>query len=398
MNTSRVMSYPWKSSVILAPMSKGSNLPFRRLCCDFGVKTTISEMIFASALAKGNRKDLALLRRAPQEECFGVQILTKNPDDLDIVVPIIEESGADFIDLNCGCPIDEAVKRGMGATLLDRPNRLEQLLERMEKVCHIPFTVKLRSGYKEGHINIKQTSKMAEDHHASGIVVHGRTREQRYTGTADWNMVKLAVETVKIPVVGNGDILTWYEAEDRLELSHAQGVMIGRGALIKPWIFQEIEEKRDLNLTPQERVEVYSRLTRYMLEHFGNDAHGQRTTSSFMSWHFDLLTRYRYLPESSWHEKSYEHPLIQTRLNNIYEGHPLDIVLASYGKNWRQTLGNIFVEANANGYSQEWLEEKLSALAPEIIANYQEQIKRKAEKKTTCEEPVSANGLPYNQV
>ena len=100
-------------------------------------------------------------------------------------------------------------------------------------------------------------------------------------------MVKRAVESVNIPVIGNGDILTWYEAQDRLNLSGATGLMIGRGALIKPWIFQELREKTDLDLTPQERIAIYLRLTNYMLEHFGDDAHGQRTVSSFLFWHFD---------------------------------------------------------------------------------------------------------------
>lgn len=392
-----LMDTPWKSSVILAPMSKGSNLPFRRLCCEYGAGTTVSEMIFASALGKRNRKDLALLRRHPSEKCFGVQILTNSPDDLNEAVPIIEESGADFIDLNCGCPIDEAVSKGMGANLLDRTKRLENILERLEALCHIPFTVKLRSGYKEGHTNIAETAKMAEKHRAAGLVVHGRTREQRYTGVADWNAVKTAVETVSIPVVGNGDILTWYEAEDRLKLSGACGVMIGRGALIKPWIFQEIRDKKDLNPSARERIAVYLRLAEYMLEHFGSDAHGRRTSASFMAWHFDLLTRWRFLPREEWYGASLEHPLIQTRLNGVYEGDPLDIVLAGYGKRLRLQLADIFIEGAAEKRPQNWLEEKISALAPEIIADHRRRMAEKAAKQEAkaAPESQSSSGLPF---
>lgn len=389
----------WNNSVILAPMSKGSNLPFRRLCCDFGVDVTVSEMIFASALSKGNRKDLALLRRAPQEQCFGVQVLTNDPEDLKNSLPIIEESGADFVDLNCGCPIDEAVNRGMGAQLLDRLKKFEQLLAVLKENAHIPYTVKLRSGYKEGHINIETTSKLAERYGASAITVHGRTREQRYTGAADWNIVKRAVENVHIPVIGNGDILTWYEAEDKKKQSGSQAIMVGRGALIKPWIFQEIREKRDLNLTPQERIAIYLRLTFYMLEHFGNDTHGQRTVSNFLLWHFDLFNRYRYLPEAQYHKDSLQHPLIQTRLDNIYEGDPLEVVLAGYGKSFRQKLANAFVFCAVDNHPQSWLNDELAAMAPELIESYRQQARRKAEAKAAKEQAqTSASGLPFCEV
>ncbi|MGM9991846.1 MAG: tRNA-dihydrouridine synthase family protein [Candidatus Bruticola sp.] len=376
----------WNNSVILAPMSRGSNLPFRRLCCNFGATITISEMIFASALAKGNRKDLALLRRAPQERCFGVQVLTNNPEDLKNSIPIIEESGADFIDLNCGCPIDEAVNKGMGAQLLDRLKKLELLLEVLQKNAHIPYTVKLRSGYKEGHINIETTSNLAEKYGACAITVHGRTREQRYTGAADWSVVKRAVDSVSIPVIGNGDILTWYEAEDKQLPSGAQGIMIGRGALIKPWIFQEIRDKIDLDLSPKERAAIYLQLTNYMLEHFGSDAHGQRTVSNFLVWHFDLFSRYRYLPEEKYHQSSRQHPLIQTRLDNIYEGDPLDIVLAGYGKTFRQKLANTFVLCAADQHDRTWLYEELAALAPELKEQYSRQAKQRAEQKAAKEQ------------
>lgn len=389
----------WNNSVILAPMSKGSNLPFRRLCCDFGVDVTVSEMIFASALSKGNRKDLALLRRAPQEQCFGVQVLTNNPEDLKNSIPIIEEAGADFIDLNCGCPIDEAVNKGMGAQLLDRLKKFEQLLAVLKENTHIPYTVKLRAGYKEGHVNIETTSKLAEEYGASAITVHGRTREQRYTGAADWNIVKRAVENVHIPVIGNGDILTWYEAEDKKAQSGAQAIMIGRGALIKPWIFQELREKRDLNLTPQERIAIYLRLTIYMLEHFGNDTHGQRTVSNFLLWHFDLFNRYRYLPEAQYHQDSLQHPLIQTRLDNIYDGDPLEVVLAGYGKSFRQKLANAFVLCASDNHPQSWLNDELAAMAPELIESYRQQVKHKAEAKAAKEQAkASASGLPFCDV
>ncbi len=391
----------WENSIVLAPMSKGSNLPFRRLCCEFGATVTVSEMIFASSLAQGKRKDQALLRRSPLEKCFGVQLLTNRPEELSACLPIIEASGADFVDLNCGCPVTEMTERGMGAQLLDRLTRLEKLLEVLEKEAHIPFTVKLRAGYKAGHVNIQTTARMAQEHGACAIAVHGRTREQRYTGTADWNVVKQAVESVNIPVIGNGDILTWYEAQDRLNLSGATGLMIGRGALIKPWIFQELREKTDLDLTPQERIAIYLRLTNYMLEHFGDDAHGQRTVSSFLFWHFDLFNRYRYLPYDQYYEASLQHPLIQTRLNNIYDGPPLEVALAGYGKSFRQDMANLFVKCAAEKHPQVWLENELLPLAQKLMENYRRQAEEKAAEKALKEAQKqaqpSSSGLPFNE-
>ena len=389
------MSIVWSNSLVLAPMSKGSNLPFRRLCVEFGADITVSEMLFASALAKGNRKDLALLRRSPQERFFGVQVLTNNPQELREVLPIIANSGADFIDLNCGCPIDQAVQRGMGAQLLDRLSRLEQLLAVLKEESPLPFTVKLRSGYKEGQVNIEKTLRLVEAYGAAAAIIHGRTREQRYTGVADWQVVKYGVQNSQLPIIGNGDILTWYEAQDRQLLSGAAGLMVGRGALIKPWIFQEIKEKRDLDLSPSQRVAIYWQLTNYMLEHFGDDSHGQRTTTSFMSWHFDLFSRYRYLPESQYRQASREHPLIQTRLDSVRQGDPLAIVLAGYGKSFRQKVAQIFVRNAVEERPLSHLEEELRQLAPELLESYRLQAEAKLKKKERRGEQESASGLPY---
>ena len=323
------MSAPWLAKVILAPMSKGSNLPFRRLCAAFGAEATMSEMVFSTALAKGSRRDVALMRKHPEEKLFGAQILAAQPEAAVQAALTAQEMGVDWVDLNAGCPIREALSKGCGARLLERPQHLRAVCAALASNLKIPVTVKLRSGPKAGRLNYLETGALAEEAGVSAIAIHGRDREQRYTGCADWNVVKELVEARTIPVIGNGDILTWYEAEDRLRQSGAFGIMVGRGALIKPWIFQELAEKRDLHPTHAERIEIYLRLAAYMLEHFGDDERGCRTAHSFLTWHGDFFCRYRYLPETEYRGQSRQHPLIQTRSDMpSAEDDPLSFVLA----------------------------------------------------------------------
>ncbi len=362
------MSLPWTEKIILAPMSKGSNLPFRRLCASFGAKATMSEMVFASALAKGSRRDVALMRKHPEEHLFGAQILAAQPEDAVKAGLKAQEMGVDWVDLNAGCPIREALSKGCGARLLERPQQLKAICAALVQALSVPVTVKLRSGPKASRLNYLETTRLAEEAGVSGIVVHGRDREQRYTGRADWNVVREVVQARSLPIIGNGDILTWYEAEDFLALSQAYGVMVGRGALIKPWIFQEIQEKRDLNLSANERIEVYRTLAAYMLEHFGDDERGRRTSQSFLTWHLDFLCRYRYLPEAEYHEQSQQHPLIQTRLDlPSATEQPLDFVLAVQKSALHQQIASLLLDGAQEKRPLAQISEQILALRKQAL-------------------------------
>lgn len=305
---------PWIDPVVLAPLTRGGNLPFRRLCVDFGARVTLSEMAYAGPLLRRVRKELALLKRHPSEAGFGVQLAASNPDQAVEAGLVAAEAGATFLDLNAGCPIHEAVRKGMGACLLDRPRSLGRLLEQLVRRLPIPVTVKVRTGFKESRINVLETTRIAEESGVAGITVHGRTREQRYTRAADWGLIGQVASERGVPVLGNGDLLTWYEAREKWAASGTAGVMLGRGALIKPWLFQEIREGRELAPSAEERVRIYLRLAGYMLEHFGEDDHGRERAQLFLAWHFDFFHRYRPLPPERWAERAREHPLLQTRM------------------------------------------------------------------------------------
>ncbi len=359
------MSTPWPDNLLLAPLTKGGNLPFRRLCVDFGAVITMSEMAFAGPLTRGIRKELALLRKGPTEPCFGVQLAASKPEMAIEAALLAVERGAAFVDLNAGCPIAEAVHKGMGASLLDRPRNLERLLAAMVRAVPVPVTVKLRTGFKESRINVLETSRLAEEAGVAAITVHGRTREQRYTRAADWDLIGQVVADRGVPVAGNGDVLTWYEAAWRLERSGAAGVMLGRGALIKPWLFQEILERRELCLTPAQRVSVYRRLAGYFREHFGDDEHGHRRALDFLTWHFAFFHRYRPLPPEEWEARSLAHPLLQTRMDPILSEDPLERVLAHPDEATHQQIAAILLQSGDDDEARE----RLAALAPGLAAS-----------------------------
>lgn len=297
----------------LAPLTRGGNLPFRRLCREFGATSTCSEMVYAHQLVKGRGREPALLRHHATEDNFGVQLAASKPHLAAEAARLSEGWGAKFVDLNCGCPIYDTVQKGMGARLLQKVNKLASILAAMVQAVEIPVTVKLRIGFAEDKINIRETVKAAIEAGVSGIVIHGRTREQRYSRTADWQLVSAVASEVSVPVWGNGDILTPMEARDRLKASPLAGAMLARGALTKPWLFRELAEDREWLPTAQEQWEVILRFSEYLKEHFGVDDLGRRRGLEFLAWHLDWFGRYRPLPECEWQQKAREHPLLQTR-------------------------------------------------------------------------------------
>ncbi len=287
------MKPSFTGAVIMAPMTKGSNLPYRRLCDELGATITMGEMALARKLQKQSRPEFALLRRAPSEKVFGVQLAGRQAEEMAWAAALAVERGADLVDINCGCPIDDMVRRGIGSALLQKPRRIAEMVTAMKRaVGEVPVTVKIRLGFTDDDLNYLEVARAAEDAGADALTVHGRTRTARYRRDASWTAIGEVVQAVKIPVIGNGDVLFPHEAEEKKAIAGCAGVMIARGALIKPWIFREIAEGRYLDLTAEERLAIYERYVAIGREHFGTDERGKTRLRGFLVWHFGFWCRY----------------------------------------------------------------------------------------------------------
>ena len=305
----------FRGRVFLAPLTKGGNLPFRRLCLAHGCTVTMGEMAYGYQVVRRSKSELALLRRHAEETCFGAQVAASKASDAIAAGNAAAERGASWVDLNCGCPIHDIVRRGMGATLLQRPAHLGKLVAEMVKGIPVPVSVKIRLGWTESEQNASEVARIVEESGAAALTVHGRTREQRYSRAADWDAIARIAAERSIPVIGNGDLLTWYETHARWQQSGVASVMLGRGALIKPWLFREIAEKKAYEPSASERLGIYFDLARKMKEHFRDDEKGKERTMRFLPWHFEFFCRYRPLSAERFVESSKSHPLMQTRLD-----------------------------------------------------------------------------------
>jgi tRNA-dihydrouridine synthase 3 len=290
-------------AVVLAPMTKGSNLPYRRLCQALGADVTMSEMAVVRRLQQRHRGEFALIQRAADERCFGVQLAGKRPDDLTWGAALVEERGADVVDLNLGCPIDEFTRRGLGSALLRRPGRVRALVEAMKRgVSTIPVTVKIRLGWSDDELNAVDVARAAEDGGADALTVHGRTRNARYRRAADWEAIGRVARAVRIPVIGNGDLLYPEDFDTARRQSGCRSVMVARGALIKPWIFAEARGE-PFDESPEARLAVYRRYVELGLAHWGMDERGREKFTPFLVWHLGFWCRFvpreadgRYVP------------------------------------------------------------------------------------------------------
>lgn len=282
-----------RGSLIMAPMSRGTDLPFRRLAGEWGARICVGEMAYAHKVLKRHKGELALLRRHSSETCFGVQLAGKRPQVMAEAAAMAEERGADFIDVNLGCPIDDATRRGFGAALLRRATRVGAIVEAIRGATSVPVTVKLRLGWSSEKPTYLAVARAAESAGAAAVALHARSRAQRYRRPADWSHIAALVDALSIPVIGNGDILTWQDARERLRQTGCAAVMVGRWALCKPWIFREFEQRRDIFPTAEERVALLRRYVELCREQFGDDDRGRERTRRFLVFHQDFFRRYR---------------------------------------------------------------------------------------------------------
>ncbi|XP_053202050.1 tRNA-dihydrouridine(47) synthase [NAD(P)(+)]-like [Panonychus citri] len=294
-------SIDFKGKLYLAPLTTIGNLPFRRICKELGADITCGEMAMATNILEGQASEWALLRRHKSESIFGVQLCGNNSEVITKASQLItEQCSVDFIDINMGCPIDCVYQKGAGAGLMNKTNRLNEMIYGMSQVTKVPITVKMRTGihaYKNIADKVIDNIVHFWDNKTVGLItVHGRSREQRYTKSANWEYVNECAKLSKeIPIFGSGDVLSYVDYEQKLaENPNVSGVLIGRGAIIKPWLFTEIKEKRHWDISSRERLEIIQKFANYGLEQWGSDDEGvERTRRFLLEW---LSFLYRYIP------------------------------------------------------------------------------------------------------
>lgn len=278
-----------ENNVVLAPMAGVTDLPFRLLCKEMGAGLICMEMVSAKAIFYNNKNTIDLLQIHEKECPVSLQFFGSDPKIMAEMAKKIEERPFSILDINMGCPVPKVVNNHEGSALMKDPELAEEIVRNVVKAIKKPVTVKIRKGFDEDHINAVEMAKRMEDAGASAIAVHGRTREQYYSGKADWDIIAQVKEAVSIPVIGNGDIFSPEDGKRMLEQTGCDGIMVGRGARGNPWIFRELNaylehgEKIE-RPAPQEIKEMIEKHARLQLEYKGEYT-AVREMRKHISWY-----------------------------------------------------------------------------------------------------------------
>ena len=278
-----------KNNVILAPMAGVTDLPFRLLCKEQGCGMLYSEMVSAKAILYNNKNTEELLRVTPGENPIAVQLFGADPHIMAEIAKIIEERSFDTIDINMGCPVPKVVNNGEGSALMKNPKLVGEIVSAMVKAVKKPITVKIRKGFNDQLINAPEIAHIIQESGGAAVAVHGRTREEYYSGTADWDIIRQVKERVTIPVIGNGDIFCVEDAIKMIKTTGCDGIMVGRGARGNPWIFKRINhymETGEILKKPslEETIEMILRHARLLIEYKGEFT-GIREMRKHFGWY-----------------------------------------------------------------------------------------------------------------
>ncbi len=289
MVTLRIGNVTLENNLILAPMAGVTDLPFRVLCKEQGVGLICMEMVSAKAILYKNRNTKELLTIDKREHPISLQLFGSDPDIMGEIAKQIEELPFDILDINMGCPVPKVVNNGDGSALMKNPLLAGQIIEKTAGAIRKPVTVKIRKGFDESHVNAVELAHIAEESGAAAVAVHARTREQYYSGKSDWEIIRQVKEAVKIPVIGNGDLLTGKDVERMWRQTGCDGFMVARGAQGNPWIFREMlyylkHGKEMQKPSMPERVEMMLRHARMLIEYKGNYT-GVREMRKHAAWY-----------------------------------------------------------------------------------------------------------------
>ena len=277
------------NNIILAPMAGVSDLPFRLLCHEQGAGLVCMEMVSAKAIYYNNKNTEGLMEIHPDEGSVSLQLFGSDPEILGRMAARIDDRAHTFLDFNMGCPVPKVVNNGEGSALMREPKLVEQILKKLVKSTSKPVTVKIRKGFNDDSANAVEIARIAQECGVAAVAVHGRTREQYYSGQADWDIIAKVKEAVSIPVLGNGDVDSPEKAERMLAQTGCDGVLIGRAAQGNPWIFREVTGfLEDGGLPPRpdnaEKKRVILRHAALQLQYKGEYI-GVREMRKHLSWY-----------------------------------------------------------------------------------------------------------------